>query len=291
MTRENARRRPAIVAIAVAAVLVAGTVVAYRWYASPEQALQRHVGEVGSLPGVAGASAEGDTRSPQLRVTLEDGVTADQVAQVSAFARDAAYRSMSATLGTATLDPLHGWPDEESIDSLLYAAGLDLPAATPGTRVTDSRQIELHYPADGDALGAATEAATFLAGLPDDAPPAVTSFEVRPDRLSHHRISLARDLVHQAPEIAHGVLTAVEPLREDLVSLRLGPDDVLLELGPAHEPSDDEVLAYRAQVRDAVAALPDHVDLPADYRVRAAVTFAEQVADDSFEAYPGPPAS
>lgn len=295
VTRENARRRPATVAVVIAAgaaVVTAAAVIGYRWYSSPEQALQRHLAEVEALPGVAQANAHGDSPwRPQLHVTLEDDVTAEQIAHVGAFAEDAVYHSMSAELGTATLDPIDQWPDAESIDTLLYAAALDLPAATPSTRVSTSSQLELHYPADRDALGAATEAAAFLAGLPDDAPPAVTSFEVRPDRLSHHRISMTRDLVHQDTEIAQAVLTTVEPLREDLVALELGLADTLLELGPDHDPSDDEVLGYRTEVQDVVAALPDHVDLPEDYRVRASVTYGEQVASDSFEAYPGTPAS
>lgn len=277
-----------LLSLGALALCALAALLGHRWYTSPEQVLQRHLAEVEALPGVAVAEARGDSPwHPHLHAILDDDVTAEQVARLGSFAEDSLYTSMSATLGTATLDPTFDWPDDGTIDAFLYAAALDVPAATPSTRVISARIVELRYPEGEDAVRAADEVSVFLAGLPDDAPPALTSFQVRPAQPSSRRISLSREVVRQETAVVRAVLATVEPLREDLLSLDVDARDTSVELSLDHEPSVDEMRAYRAKVRDVVAELPDAVDLPEDYRVRVHVGFADQAGHDSFEAYPG----
>ncbi|WP_407318839.1 hypothetical protein UQW22_00265 [Isoptericola halotolerans] len=172
MPPSRSRLRPrhvVLLTVGLLALCALAAALGYRWYSSPEQDLDRHLAEVEALPGVDRAAAHGDSPlRPQLHATLSDDVTAEQLTALSRFAADTRYVSMSATLGTTILDPLSGWPDDETVAVFLHAAALDLPAATPATRVVSGRSFELLHPEGDDPVEAAREATAFLSDGPDD---------------------------------------------------------------------------------------------------------------------------
>lgn len=285
-SRHLTRGHIAWIVVAALAASALAALLWHRWYTSDEQVLQRNLDEIAALPGVATADAHGESAwHPQLAVTLEDDVTAGEIGDVAVFAEQNDYLRMSATLDHAELDPSGGWPSADAIDVFLYTTDLDLPAATPGTRTTRRGAIELLYPDGTEPLTAVREAAVYAAGLAD-APETVTMFDVRPDGPSGRHLMLDRDVLQQEPDVVQAVLETLEPLAENLHSLDVDPGDTLVELYLEHEPTDDEKLAYREEVSRIMAALPDRVDLPEDYRVRVSVGYVDQVGDDYFQAYP-----
>lgn len=280
-------RHVALITLGALALCALAAVLGYRWYTSPAQELERHLAEVEALPGVDRAEAHGDSPLlPRLHVTLEDAVTAEQVAALGTFAEDALYVSMSATLGTASLDPLSGWPDGESVDAFLHSAGLDLPPATPATRVVSGRTVELLHPEGADPLEAAHEVTAFLTDGADDAPPSVSSFQVRPDVPSRRRIALDRDLLGRDPGLVRAALETAGPLRDRLLALDVRGHETDVELFLEPGSTADDELALRDEVRSVVADLPTHADLPEGYQVWVAVDIG--TGSDYFQAYPDP---